>query len=69
MSFLPLGEEDGTEGPMIIEAEMGGHFVHRVYVDGGASSEVFYGHCFIKLRKEIRDQMVSATTHLIGFSG
>nr|GEW37951.1 reverse transcriptase domain-containing protein [Tanacetum cinerariifolium] len=27
ISFLPLGEEDGTEGPMIIEAEMGGHFI------------------------------------------
>ncbi|GJR30442.1 hypothetical protein Tco_1106674 [Tanacetum coccineum] len=67
MSFPPLGEEDGTEGPMIIEAEMGGHFVQ--YVDGGASSEVLYEHCFIKLRKEIRDQMVPATTHLIGFSG
>nr|GEX47307.1 reverse transcriptase domain-containing protein [Tanacetum cinerariifolium] len=24
------GEEDGTEGPMIIEAEIGGHFVHRI---------------------------------------
>nr|GEU48047.1 reverse transcriptase domain-containing protein [Tanacetum cinerariifolium] len=24
------GEEHGTEGPMIIEAEMGGHFVHRI---------------------------------------
>ncbi|GJR49959.1 hypothetical protein Tco_1400480 [Tanacetum coccineum] len=30
ISFMPLGEEDGTEGPMIIEAEMGGHFVHRM---------------------------------------
>ncbi|GKA20275.1 reverse transcriptase domain-containing protein [Tanacetum coccineum] len=69
MSFPSLEEEDGTEGPMIIEAEMGGHFVHRVYVDGGASSKVLYEHCFIKLRKEIRDQMVPATTHLIGFSG
>ncbi|GKB54851.1 reverse transcriptase domain-containing protein [Tanacetum coccineum] len=69
ISFPPLGKEDGTEGPMIIEAEMGGHFVHRVYVDGGASSEVLYEHCFVKLRKEIRDQMVPATTHLIGFSG
>ncbi|GJV75363.1 reverse transcriptase domain-containing protein [Tanacetum coccineum] len=69
MSFPPLSEEDGTESPMIIEVEMGGHFVHRVYIDGGASSEVLYEHCFIKLRKEIRDQMVPATTHLIGFSG
>ncbi|GJS57987.1 reverse transcriptase domain-containing protein [Tanacetum coccineum] len=40
MSFPPLREEDGTEGPMIIEVEMGGHFVHRVYIDDGASSEV-----------------------------
>ncbi|GJX51427.1 reverse transcriptase domain-containing protein [Tanacetum coccineum] len=69
MSFPPLSEEDGTETPMIIEVEMGGHFVHRVYIDGGASSEVLYEHCFVKLRKEIRDQMVPATTHLIGFSG
>nr|GEY27418.1 reverse transcriptase domain-containing protein [Tanacetum cinerariifolium] len=30
ISFSPLGEEDGTEGPMIIEAEIGGHFVHRM---------------------------------------
>nr|GEU75759.1 hypothetical protein [Tanacetum cinerariifolium] len=26
ISFPPLGEEDGMEGPMIIEADMGGHF-------------------------------------------
>nr|GEW25841.1 reverse transcriptase domain-containing protein [Tanacetum cinerariifolium] len=33
-------EEDGTQGPMIIEAEMGGHYVHRIYVDGGSSSKI-----------------------------
>ncbi|GJW28192.1 hypothetical protein Tco_0045067 [Tanacetum coccineum] len=68
-SFPSLGEEDGTEGPMIIEAEIGGHFVHQIYVDGGASSEVLYEHCFVRLRPEIRSQMVSATTSLIGFIG
>nr|GEX51758.1 hypothetical protein [Tanacetum cinerariifolium]GEY11956.1 hypothetical protein [Tanacetum cinerariifolium] len=30
ISFPPLREEDGTEGPMIIDAEMGGHFVHCI---------------------------------------
>ncbi|GJW12161.1 reverse transcriptase domain-containing protein [Tanacetum coccineum] len=45
ISFPPLGEEDGTEGPMVIEAEVGGHLVHRLYVDGGASSEILYEHC------------------------
>ncbi|GKD03054.1 hypothetical protein Tco_1178028 [Tanacetum coccineum] len=28
--FPPLGEDEGTEGPMIIEAEIGGHCVHRL---------------------------------------
>ncbi|GJT30954.1 reverse transcriptase domain-containing protein [Tanacetum coccineum] len=69
ISFPSLGEEDGTEGPMIIEAEIGGHFVYRIYVDGGASSEVLYEHCFVRLRPEVRSQMVPATTSLIGFSG
>ncbi|GKG25470.1 hypothetical protein Tco_0398616, partial [Tanacetum coccineum] len=50
------------EGPMIIEAEIGRHFVHRMYVDGGASSEVLYEHCFIRLRLKIRSQMIPATT-------
>nr|GFB69323.1 reverse transcriptase domain-containing protein [Tanacetum cinerariifolium] len=41
ISFPNLGEEDGTEGPMIIEEEMGGHCFHRMYVDGGSSAEIF----------------------------
>ncbi|GJV77396.1 hypothetical protein Tco_1508980 [Tanacetum coccineum] len=69
ISFLSLGKEDGTKGPMIIEAKIGGHFVHRIYVDGGASSEVLYEHCFVRLWPEIRSQMIPATTSLIGFSG
>ncbi|GJS77333.1 reverse transcriptase domain-containing protein [Tanacetum coccineum] len=68
ISFPPLGEEDGTEGPMIIEAEMGGHFVHRMYVDGGSSSKILYEHCFNRFRPEVRSQMVPATTPLVGFS-
>nr|GEV12827.1 reverse transcriptase domain-containing protein [Tanacetum cinerariifolium] len=40
-NFFPtLGEEDGTEGLMIIEVEMGGHSMHRIYSDGGSSSEI-----------------------------
>ncbi|GJV45233.1 reverse transcriptase domain-containing protein [Tanacetum coccineum] len=38
ISFSSLGEEDGTEGPMIIKAEIGGHFVHQIYVDGATTS-------------------------------
>ncbi|GKA64009.1 reverse transcriptase domain-containing protein [Tanacetum coccineum] len=64
-----LRDEDGWEGPMIIEAEMGGHFVHRIYVDEGSASEILYEHCFNRLHPEVKNQMVPATTPLIGFSG
>nr|GFA24871.1 reverse transcriptase domain-containing protein [Tanacetum cinerariifolium] len=30
----------GTEGPLVIEAEMGGHMIHRMHVDGGSSMEI-----------------------------
>ncbi|GJU84968.1 reverse transcriptase domain-containing protein [Tanacetum coccineum] len=40
-----------------------------MYADGGASSEILYEHCFVRLRPEIRSQMVPPTTYLTGFSG
>nr|GEW07992.1 reverse transcriptase domain-containing protein [Tanacetum cinerariifolium] len=69
ISFPSLGEEDGTEGPMIIEAEMRGHFVHRMYVDGGSFSEILYEHCFNRFRPEVRSHMIPTTTPLVRFSG
>ncbi|GKA93273.1 reverse transcriptase domain-containing protein [Tanacetum coccineum] len=69
ISFPPLGQEDGTDGPMIIEAEMGGHCVHSMYVDGGSSSKILYEHCFNKFHLDVRNQMIPVTTPLVGFSG
>nr|GEZ39341.1 reverse transcriptase domain-containing protein [Tanacetum cinerariifolium] len=63
------GEEEGTKGPIIPEAEIGGHFIHRIYVDGGSASEILYEHYFNRLRLEVNNQMVPATTSLISFSG
>ncbi|GKC87846.1 hypothetical protein Tco_1148495 [Tanacetum coccineum] len=40
-----------------------------MYVDEGSSSEILYEHCFKRLRPEAKNQMVPATTPLIGFSG
>nr|GEU48472.1 reverse transcriptase domain-containing protein [Tanacetum cinerariifolium] len=67
--FPPLNEKEGTKGPMIVEAETGGHCIHRMYVDGGSTSEILYEHCFNRIHPEIKNQMVSATTPLIGFGG
>ncbi|GJY80656.1 reverse transcriptase domain-containing protein, partial [Tanacetum coccineum] len=66
--FLPR-EDERMEGPMIIEAEIGGHCIHRMYVDGGSASEILYDHCFSRLRPDIKNQLMPATTPLIGFSG
>ncbi|GKE06446.1 hypothetical protein Tco_1398464 [Tanacetum coccineum] len=68
ISFPPLDEDEGTERPMIIKAEIGGHCIHRMYVDGESASKILYEHCFSRLRLEIKNQLVSATTPLIGFS-
>ncbi|GJS60086.1 hypothetical protein Tco_0654870 [Tanacetum coccineum] len=40
ISFPSLGNDEGAEGPLIIEAEVGGHQVHRMCIDGGSSFEI-----------------------------
>nr|GEW44189.1 reverse transcriptase domain-containing protein [Tanacetum cinerariifolium] len=60
---------DETEGLMIIEAEMGGHFVHRMYMDEGSSLEVMYKHCFNRFHPKVRSQMIPVTSSLVRFSG
>ncbi|GJU76769.1 reverse transcriptase domain-containing protein [Tanacetum coccineum] len=69
ITFPSLSANKGAEGPLVIEAEIEGHAIHRMYVDGGSSLEVLYEHCFNRLRPEIKSQMVPATTSLTGFSG
>ncbi|GJU70303.1 reverse transcriptase domain-containing protein [Tanacetum coccineum] len=61
--------DDGQERPMVIEAEVGGHLIHCMYVDGGSAFEVLYEHCFNRLRPEIKRQMTPSTTPLLRFSG
>ncbi|GJU53689.1 reverse transcriptase domain-containing protein [Tanacetum coccineum] len=68
ITFPPLTTTKGTEGPLVIEAKIGGHMIHRMYVDGGSSTEVLYEHCFNRLRPEIKNQMVPTMTSLTGFS-
>nr|GEW68720.1 reverse transcriptase domain-containing protein [Tanacetum cinerariifolium] len=69
IAFPQLTASNRTEGPLVIEAEMGGHVIHRMYIDGGSSMKILYEHCFNRLRPEIKSQMVPATTSLTGFSG
>ncbi|GJZ45269.1 reverse transcriptase domain-containing protein [Tanacetum coccineum] len=69
ITFPPLTVSKGTEGSLVIEAKIGGHAVHRMYVDGGSSMEVLFEYCFNLLWPKIKSQMVLAITSLTGFSG
>nr|GEV09077.1 hypothetical protein [Tanacetum cinerariifolium] len=40
--YRGLARIKGTEGPLVIEAVVGGHGVHRIYVDGGSSMKGNY---------------------------
>ncbi|GJU15385.1 reverse transcriptase domain-containing protein [Tanacetum coccineum] len=40
ITFPSLTTSSGTEGPLVIEAEISGYMIHRMYVDGGSSTEV-----------------------------
>ncbi|GJT67969.1 reverse transcriptase domain-containing protein [Tanacetum coccineum] len=44
IAFPSLTTSSGTEGPLVIEAEIGEHIIHRMYVDGGSSMEVLHKH-------------------------
>nr|GEV76613.1 reverse transcriptase domain-containing protein [Tanacetum cinerariifolium] len=35
IAFPQLTARNGTEGPLVIEAEMGGHMIHCIYIDSG----------------------------------
>nr|GEX72938.1 reverse transcriptase domain-containing protein [Tanacetum cinerariifolium] len=69
ITFAPLANRHGTKGPLVKEAEVSGHTIHRMYIDGGSSMEILYEHCFNRLRPDIQRQMVPTTMSLTGFSG
>ncbi|GKA36297.1 reverse transcriptase domain-containing protein [Tanacetum coccineum] len=68
ISFPPLTSSDEQESPIVIEAEVKGHLIHRMYVDGGSASEVLYEHCFNRLHQEVKRRMTLATTPVLGFN-
>ena len=69
ISFPTLTVENAVTEPLTIEIHTAGHDIHRMYVDGGASADIMYEHCFKRLRPEIQKQLSPATTSLTGFTG
>nr|GEW20822.1 reverse transcriptase domain-containing protein [Tanacetum cinerariifolium] len=55
--------------PLTIEINAGGHDIYCMYIDGGASADILYEHCFQRLRPEVKSQLNPATMSLTGFTG
>ncbi|GKB77213.1 reverse transcriptase domain-containing protein [Tanacetum coccineum] len=69
ISFLAISFEDISEEPLIVEVEVEGYLVRRVYVDEGYSVEVMFKHCFENLNPKIKARLKETQTDLIGFAG
>ncbi|XP_071740615.1 uncharacterized protein [Rutidosis leptorrhynchoides] len=65
----PVPKNAIGDEPLLIKAEIGGAIVHRIYVDGGSSTEIMYDHCFQLLNDTQKATMQPPTTPLVGFAG
>ncbi|GJV32909.1 reverse transcriptase domain-containing protein [Tanacetum coccineum] len=69
ITFPGVVSDDASDEPLIIEAEVEGYLVRRVYVDEGSSVEVMFEHCFENLPPKVRDGLRETRTDLVGFAG
>nr|GFC23158.1 reverse transcriptase domain-containing protein [Tanacetum cinerariifolium] len=53
ITFPTLTANNTVVEPLTIEINAGGHDIHRMYIDGGASADILYEHCFQRLRPKV----------------
>nr|GEV88858.1 reverse transcriptase domain-containing protein [Tanacetum cinerariifolium] len=68
ITFPQVSAEDVSNEPIIIEAEVEGYVVRRVYVDERASVEVMFKHCFKNLSPAIKARLSKTWTDMVGFA-
>nr|GEY94983.1 reverse transcriptase domain-containing protein [Tanacetum cinerariifolium] len=67
--FPPVLARDLSEEALVVEAEVEGYLVRRIYIDERASVEIMFEHCFNMLHPSIRSRLVETQTTVSGFSG
>lgn len=55
ITFMSFTTRDLSDEPLIIEGDIEGYLVRRIYVDEGSSVDVMYEHCFNNLSANIRE--------------
>ncbi|PWA59654.1 reverse transcriptase domain-containing protein [Artemisia annua] len=69
ITFPPITTEDLSDEPLIVEGDIAGYLVRRIYVDEGSSVDVVYEQCFNNLSADIKERLRETSTSLVGFSG
>nr|GEV88570.1 hypothetical protein [Tanacetum cinerariifolium] len=69
ITFPPILSDEVSDEPLIIEAEVEGYLVRRVFVDQDAALQVMFEHCFRNLCPTIQARLTQTHTELVGFSG
>ncbi|GJR37183.1 hypothetical protein Tco_1212867 [Tanacetum coccineum] len=68
ITFPSISSKDISDEPLIVEAEVEGYLVRRVYVDEGSLVEVMFKHCFENLDSRIKAKLKETQTNLVGFA-
>ncbi|GJZ66102.1 hypothetical protein Tco_0622798 [Tanacetum coccineum] len=69
MIFPYIRNRAPSVDPILISVQVYRRQVGRVLLDGRAACDIIYEHCFLKLRKEVREMRKDVYTTLSGFSG
>ncbi|GJW46772.1 hypothetical protein Tco_0078418 [Tanacetum coccineum] len=69
ISFPTLTADNVVVEPLTIEINAAGHDIHHMYIDGGASADILYKHCFQRLLPEVKSQSPSPYNGIIGRPG
>ncbi|GJW93056.1 reverse transcriptase domain-containing protein [Tanacetum coccineum] len=67
--IINMVTDDVSDDPLIVEAEVGGFWVRRVFVDQGVAVQVMFEHCFNHLSQDIKSRLTPTQTELVGFFG
>ncbi|GJT47841.1 hypothetical protein Tco_0973998 [Tanacetum coccineum] len=68
ITFPPVLADDVLDEPLIIEAEVEGYLVRKVFVDHGAAVQVMFEHCFDNLPSSVKARLTLTQPELVGFS-
>nr|GEY70937.1 hypothetical protein [Tanacetum cinerariifolium] len=69
ITFPSVSTNDVSDRPLMVEAEVEGYWIRRVFVDQRAAVQVMFEHCFDNLSPDIKARLAPTQTELVGFSG